>query len=404
MVASWGGVLALFLLRLLPYRPISGRAAAIIALGVGCLLAGILLARRVDRRPAPRPSAAPGAEWWAAGYAVLGIGGTAWYLWLVDRHLGWASILYDAARVRYALVTYEIPSRFLFLQFFCMASPLVALSLVAAGRRLRWWVWVLVLAAWSGTLLTTDRTQFFIVLLTTVFMWLYRRGPALSLSRLAVVVGVAGVLLAANFLIVGYWVGKSAQAVGTSPWVTATAAAPAAAPPLLPRLAGYVSTVYFYATGSLPAFAAYVEAEHPPTYGVQALYPVARLLQRAGVLTSGVPSAIPPSVTIVEEGGHTVGFNAYTFLYYPYQDFGGAGVAVYCLLIGMLAGMSFERMKLARTSALHLLVIGQISMALALSVFVNKFNNTASWYIFVLSVAPFVLPRAVAGSRRSGKR
>lgn len=408
VVAAWGLTFGLFLLRLLPYRPISWRAGAIMSLGVAALLAGTLLARRLDRQPRPHIWTTKGASLWVAAYALLALSGTAWYLRLVHQRLGWQAILHDAPRVRYALLTYEIPSRFLFLQFFCMAAPLVAMALVIAGQRLRGWVWGLVAAAWAGTFVTTDRTQFFIVLLTTTFMWLYRRGPSLALRRLAAYVGLAGVVLAANFLIVGYWVGKSAEVVGTAPWVPRAGQLVGgreqqASPRLLPRFVGYASTIYVYATGSFPAFAAYVEEEHPRTYGVQALYPVARLLQRVGLVKGGVPYAIPNSSLVVNDGKHPIGFNAYTFLYYPYQDFGATGVAVYCLLIGLLAGAAYQRTRLVRTSPLHLLVLGQISMALALSVFVNKFNNTAAWYVFVLTVIPFTLPRLrsiVAGRRR----
>ena len=39
----------------------------------------------------------------------------------------------------------------------------------------------------------------------------------------------------------------------------------------------------------------------------------------------------------------------------------------------------------------RLLSLGQLSTALVLTVFVNKFNNTASWYIYVWSCAPFLV-------------
>jgi hypothetical protein len=76
-----------------------------------------------------------------------------------------------------------------------------------------------------------------------------------------------------------------------------------------------------------------------------------------------------------------------------------AGVVIYSLLIGAVSGIAYGRARRARGSALHLLVVGQISTALTLSVFVNKFNNTASWYIFTFTVLPFLVPLAASRFR-----
>ena len=391
VVASWGLTFSLFLLRLVPFKSISTRAGAIILVGVGSLLAGLFLAPWLDRHPKPRVWSAKGASWWVSLYSLLGIAGTGWYLREVQQRFGLGAILHDAPRVRYALLSYEIPSRFLFLQFLCMAAPLLAAAVAMAGQRLRWWVWGLVLIAWAGTCVTTDRTQFFVVTLAVAFIWLYHSGPNLSLRRIATFTGLAAVVLIANFMVVGYWVGKSADAVGTAPWVGRPTGQSVGVWQRVERQAlGYASTIYLYATGSYPAFAAYVEEEHPRTYGVQSLYPVARLLERVGIVRGGVPYAIPDPVTIVQTADRTVGFNAFTYLYYPYQDFGTAGVAGYSLLIGLLAGSLHLRTRLVRSSPLHLLVLGQVSMALTLSVFVNKFNNTATWYVLTVTVLPFL--------------
>lgn len=401
VVAAWGSTFGLFLLRFLPYRPLSFRASAVLALGVACLLTGILLAPRLDRQPNPRTWVASGGRWWALAYGVLGLLGSVWFVGLVHQRLGWRALVQDAARVRYALVTYEIPSRFLFLQFFCIAAPLLAAALVLAGHRLRWWTWGVVAASFAGTFVTTDRTQFFLVLLTVAFMWLYRRGASLSALRLALLVGVAGGVLAVNFVVIGYWVGKTPDVLGTRPWVSEVGSAdrrPQAA--LISRVAGHASGIYLYATGAYPAFGAYVDGQPPTTHGMQMLYPVVRLLQRSGLAALEVPSAIPPSTLVVNEGGRTIGFNAYTYLYYPFQDFRATGVAGYSLVIGLITGIAYQRVRRARGSPLHLLIIGQLSTALALSVFVNKFNNTAAWYVFALTTAPFLLPRLLTPSRR----
>jgi hypothetical protein len=53
-------------------------------------------------------------------------------------------------------------------------------------------------------------------------------------------------------------------------------------------------------------------------------------------------------------------------------------------------------------SPLYLLMSSQIAAALVLSVFVNKFNNTASWYVFVLTTAPFTVSAVMGAHAPSG--
>jgi len=149
------------------------------------------------------------------------------------------------------------------------------------------------------------------------------------------------------------------------------------------------STLYLYSTGSFAAFALWFPPNTPLTHGVHSIFPVARLLERAGVIRQVLPSPIPGFVKIVRRGNDAIFFNGYTFLYYPISDFGVVGLAVYCLLIGLLVGTVYERTRRVRSSSLHLLMMGQLSVALTLSVFVNKFNNTASWYVAVMTTAPF---------------
>ncbi len=423
IVAAWSTSLGLYLLRMLPYPALSGVAAAVLLLGVGSLLAGMLLAHPLARRSSPRiwPVAKPAA--WVVTYSVLGLLGTAWYVWEVHRLMGWGALLHEADRIRVALGRYDIPSRFLFLQFFCMIAPLLAVGLTFGGYRLRAWHWGLAGLCVACTWITTDRTQFFTVVLASLFMCFLRWGRALSVPRLAGATTLAAAALVANFLGVGYWREASPENLGfaltaprtargvvassgdrgrtASAWrLEAGVREPSASSPAdtdepvtrnkaLATVFRKSSTLYLYATASYAAFGLWYPSGQPLIGGVHSIYPVARLLERVGLVSGSLPPAVLGFAKVARRGNTAIFFNGYTFLYYPVADFGVAGMAVYCLVIGLLVGTVYERTRRVRGSSLHLVSMGQISLALVLSIFVDKFNSTSSWYLLVATTVPF---------------
>jgi hypothetical protein len=323
-----------------------------------------------------------------------------WYLAEVQRYIGLRAIFEKGFEVREALGHYDIPSRFLFLEFFCVVAPLVAIAMFVTGHRLRPRHWALVAGCVAGTWVTTDRTQFFTLVLTGLFVYLYRLGALLAWRRFALVLALCSSLLVADFLVVGAWTGKSPQSMGLSlspPGTSADAAKPSNR--LLAFLLKNGSTIYLYTTASYAGFAAWFPLEHQRTYGLRAIYPIPRALQRAGLLDVRLPPAIPGFVLILSTGPVLMGWNAYSLLYDPFLDFGVAGVFFYCLVIGAAAGVAYQFARAARDSPARLLVVSQVTLALALSIFVNKFNNTASWYILLWSIAPFVATDGLARAR-----
>jgi hypothetical protein len=130
---------------------------------------------------------------------------------------------------------------------------------------------------------------------------------------------------------------------------------------------------------------------------------VARALERAHVLRIAVPPYIPGYVVITPPGPNhpPAETNAYTFLFYPVRDFGRGGALVYAALVGLTGGLAFAWARRDRASALRLLVGGQVAMGLIFLPFINKFNNTAWWYVLAWTVLPFVVD---AGARRCSKR
>jgi hypothetical protein len=405
VVTVWCLSFGLFLLYLMPFQPPAPAVVAFVLAAIGLLAAGTTLGRRLeqftpDRAPSPPLSR---ARAWVWLYSVLGLLGVAWYIREVVHVFGWAGFL-DAAAIRQAITTRTIPGHFLFLEFFCIAAPLLAVALSLGGTTLRRIDWIAPILCTVATWMTTERTRFFLIVLTVLFMFVLRRGPTLRWRRLFFVVAPAGILLASNFLFVDLWrkqtdtiflpvVMSGAQAPGH---------APAASPPAYnrPTVVQRTAAIYVYTTGSYAALGQLMEQPLDSTHGLHTVYPAARLLVRLGLSRVSLPPAIPPPVNIMRRPGPALQFNAYTFLYYPLMDFGPYGALAYAAVIGLLSGFAYGRLVRRPGSAVRILVGGQIATALALSIFVNKFNNAASWYILAATVAPFIAARSLASPEK----
>jgi hypothetical protein len=414
VVVVWFTSLGLYFLFLIPYEPLHRQGLLYILGAVGSLVVGILLGtwamfRRRARGPIPEEEGAPDIrrlERWIVAYSGLGVAGFVWYLVGVVRYLGWGA-LRNGGVIRQALGAKVIPSEFLFLEFFCVIAPLVTLASLVAGVRIRARVLVLPAVCVLFLWLSTDRTQFFTVALAGTWMYLFRFGPQLSLPQYVRAVAIAGVLLVLNFWSVGAWTGKTPTYLSAMLKERAlqTQALRGTFSETLPGvrwsrrdlpqgrqdwLLQKFSYVYLYATGSYPAFSGFVTSEVERTYGAHTFFPVLRALNRIGLYSGILPDPIPPFRMITRKEVTWLGFNGYTFLWYYYHDFGPAGILVVPFLIGGVTGVVYGRLRSCRSSPVLLLLMGHLSTALMLSIFVSKFNNTASWYVGLFSVLPFL--------------
>ena len=408
--SAWCGTLGLFALRLLPYGPLQPATRTLIVGTIVCLVAGSALsAWWVSRRVRPGGDAVrqpQRAALWVAVYGVAGLLGVAWYVFNVVSVLGWQGFA-DGYALREALFTYRIPSAFLFAQFFTIVAPLVALAFVLGNTRLPARVLVLPILCVLATLPSTDRTQFFLLVLAAGFMVAHRFGPEAPWRRVAGVALVAAVLLVGSFLAVQAWrggqmpnrTGLFLRLPGVV-WVARTAEVEAHpdAPVLgaAGREAQRLALFYVYLTVSYPGLDRLLASPGPRWGGRHIFFPVLRPLQRSGLLDIGLPSPIPDSTLVCPppaQGLLPLSYNQYTFLYYPFEDFGTAGALGYALVIGLLVGAIYAWGRKDRCDPLRLLVVAQTATAVVLTPFVNKFNNTAWWYILVLTTLPWVVAR-----------
>ncbi len=415
LVGVWSATAGLYCLRLLPYRPLSKTAAWLLASSCAFFLAGMALGGALGRQRVRlgelAREAARGRRGrvspWIAFYTGLGMAGMAWYVASVTRTLGGWSVWRDGSVVRGALGTL-VPGNFYWLEYFCLAAPLVAWAAWLAGGRVEPYARVLagscVLALW----ITTDRTQFFMLMLASMYMYLYRH-PELRLAEAGRVVAGVAFILIVNFLAVGYWTRKTparlriplsvatvasgvdaagGPAVGARE-VPAGNAGKAEGTPLARPLQTF-TILYLYATGSYPAFSRLLEREPAHTMGRFTFYPIFRLVQKLGLGAWPGLSVIPPNVVISSSGvSPPVYFNAYTYLYYYYEDFGAAGVLIVPLALGLFAGWVAASPGRWRASPGRLILLGQVAMAITLTTAFNKFNDTATWYVTAVAILPF---------------
>jgi hypothetical protein len=407
--SAWCGTLGLFALRLLPYGPLQPATRILIAGTIVCLVFGSALAAWwVSRRIRPGSGATrqpqrPGA--WITGYAIVGLLGFAWYVFSAFTVLGWQGIVHGYL-LREALFTYRIPSTFLFAQFFTLVAPLVALAFMLGNTRVPVRVLILPGLCVVATLLSTDRTQFFMLVLTAGFMAVHRFGPELSWSRVAGGALVVAALFLFLFLAIGWWRGETAE---NSPlflrlpgvvWVPGKGAMPRTDVPATLASAGRAGQrlgyLYAYVTVSYAALDGLLASPRPHAGGKYIFFPALRALQRSGLLAIDLPSQIPESILVSPppaEGLPPLYLNQYSFLYYPLQDFGTPGALTYALVISAIFGALYAWGRGNREDPLRLLLIGQMATAVALSPLVNKFSNTAWWYILLLTTLPWVVAR-----------
>ena len=412
LITAWSVALGLYFLRLIPYIWVGEKTLLVILGALSLFTVGAVAGARVHIGSGGEEGAldSEAATRWILLYSLLGLLGILWYALSVTLVLGWSSWTFPA-RIRWSMMDGTLTGAFYWLVYFCIGAPLLAVVCRVSGTRLKRIVLLPSILCAVALWATTDRNLFFMLVLAATWVVLYRF-PQIRLRRYLGILALSALLLALNFSILGWWIGKTPKNLGMQlafqgnfPEVKMSSVSPsraAGAKPLPPALQK-LSTIYVYGTGAFPAFARTLAEGPDYSMGERTLFPVLRFLQRAGLIHESLPPAIDEFTLVSEEGSPVeLRVNSYTFLRSFFEDFGIPGALVLPLLLGVITGVVYEHLRRNRSSPVALALIGQIGMALSLSTFTNKFSDTGPWYVAVLLLLPFSLGLAASGRRLVG--
>jgi oligosaccharide repeat unit polymerase len=370
----WFVALALLFADWIEYIPLHRRTWVLLTVnmlsfGFGWLLAYLFL--RGGTKPSKRDVAELGVSANSLrrviySFFVLGTVGLADFLRQVHAAVGLWTYVESPHEIREAMGLGQLGEGLKPLNWLNVGNvPLCAFYLVLPGARHRKRIWLLLAASTIATLFMEDRTRFFFAVLWTSYVVAHAR--PWNARKFLAGAAVVGTILLLQFLAVGAWLGKVTENNPTL--VSASRASDGLSMFLMP---------YIYATGSFPAFQAYVESSPESTGGAMTFYPAYRVLQRLDA-SLPAPPIIGDPVAIPFE------FNTFTWLHQFYADFGFAGVLLGPWLAGLLAGLVYFRM-VQSPSFYTLYVNGLISVALTLSIMVNHLTQGPVWYFLAVGI------------------
>jgi oligosaccharide repeat unit polymerase len=326
----WLVAVALFALRLLPYRELSWRSVVLIVAATAAFDCGT----RIGERFAPRLTPSSGdraphdverAARWVSAAAFAGLAVFVAQVW---REFGFAAVVRSSPEVRDAVNGggFSIEVKYVYATF--AAAALVGIVIARAGDRRGRLMWTAVgIGLVLATYFTTGRSN--IVTAALVLAVSTVAASSLRVRPRHLAVGVIGTsLIAAAVLFVGgELIGKTFEASEISTIDSVFARHDALRP---------LGQPYLYATAALPALE--VVADGATTFGrhhgCSMLAPACSVLRRVGIDAEPVarirPFTAPP-----------VRWNTYTSVEAPLEDFGLAFVWLPFAVAGVVAGVAF---------------------------------------------------------------
>ena len=151
----------------------------------------------------------------------------------------------------------------------------------------------------------------------------------------------------------------------------------------------FVTQPYIYVANNFENFNCMVRDLTAHTHGIRMLFPVWAL--------SGLKflfpqlTAAPVYITKAE-------LTTLTVFYDAYYDFGVAGIIVFALLLGTIAGW-MNRKRQGTQNPLFFMFYGQMAIYLGLSFFTTWFSNPTTWFWFALTFVMYLF----VGYKKGGK-
>lgn len=287
---------------------------------------------------------------------ILGIAGFLIQLVHLQSSLGLGTFLSDPSLAR------EKHSNVKFLGFFNLLNVsnfVLALMYLGLFRKPRKWVLLILLWAVLTTLVTTDRTRFFFLIIWGFYalVFLYRR---VNLEPRFLITGIGVVaLLMVFFLVVAKVYKKEAFADNMEFINMPTEYAPLVDP-------------YIYLTGSFPVFQAMMEDKQQFTGGKHTFSPFVKVIE-----------LVYPDFAREELVGKfyrvPIELNAATYLELFYKDFGFLGVILCPLVLGLICMTCYLLMR-QRKTLFSVYFMSLLSFCITISIFGNHFVQVGTWF------------------------
>ncbi|MDJ0837628.1 MAG: O-antigen polymerase [Acidobacteriota bacterium] len=270
--------------------------------------------------------------------------------------LGFGAFLTDPQMVR------EQHSNVKYLGFFNIlnvANFALGTAYLALYKKPRKWVYLILIWAIMTTLVTTDRTRFFYMVIWGFFVLVYMQ-RRVNLEPRMIMAGVGTLLVLLGFFVVIAKVYKKEAFDDNMEFVR------------VPREYAALVDPYIYLTGSYPVLQAFLEDKHEHTHGMYTFGPVVKFIE-----------LVTPEIERAELVGKfyrvPIELNACTYLEPFYKDFGFLGIVLCPLFLGVLCTWSYLAMR-QRKTLFSVFFTSLLSFCVTISIFVNHFTQIATWY------------------------
>jgi len=298
---------------------------------------------------------------------AIGIFGFLAQLVHIQSSMGLNAFLTDPMRAR------EMHTNIKYLGFFNIlnvANFVLTVLYMVLFRNPKKWVWLILLWALATTLLTTDRTRFFYLVIWTFYAGVYVF-PRVNLGIKTVLSGLfTGLFLFGFFLLVSIFYSKQAYDDNME-YID------------LPREYSALIDPYIYLTGSFPVLQAVLEDKTDLAWGKNTFEPVVKIME-----------LIDPDT----ERENLVGkfyrvpleLNVCTYLEPYHRDFGFTGMILGAFFTGLLCMAVYVGMR-QRKTLFSVYFAGILGFCTTISIFVNHYTQTATWYFVIVGYIVFRL-------------
>lgn len=296
---------------------------------------------------------------------AIGIFGFLAQLAHIQSSMGLSVFLTDPMRAR------ELHTNVKYIGFFNIlnvANFVLTVLYLLLFRKPKRWVWLILFWALATTLLTTDRTRFFYLVIWTFYAGVYVF-PRFNLGVKTIMAGLTtGLFLFGFFLLVSVFYSKQAYDDNME-YIN-----------LPPQYAALVDP-YIYLTGSFPVLQAVLDDKQDLAWGKNTFEPLVKVMELIDPDTER-------EVLVGKFYRVPLELNVCTYLEPYKRDFGTSGMIIGAFLTGLLCTGVYVAMR-QRKTLFWVYFAGILGFCTTISIFVNHYTQTATWYFIIVGYLVF---------------